>query len=121
MYPHERSLVKQYADQPFAILGINGGDELDLLKKLVQQKELTWRFWFDGDTSGPIHTQWRIQAWPTLILIDHEGVIRYRDLDGPLLDRAIERLVAVAKAEAKTETKTDTKADSKVEAKPETK
>ena len=113
MYPHERSLVKQYEGKPFAILGINGGDELDLLKKLVEQKELTWRFWFDGDTAGPIHTQWRIQAWPTLVLIDHEGVIRYRDLEEPLMDRAIERLVAAARVDVKGEAKDDTNGQAK--------
>ena len=96
MYPHERSLVTKYADKPFAILGINGGDERELAKKIVTDGEVTWPFWFDGDTSGPIHSQWNIQAWPTIYVLDHKGVIRFKDITEEHLDRAIELLLKEA-------------------------
>jgi len=37
MYPHERSLVEKYRDEPFAILGVNSDEDLDELKPVVPQ------------------------------------------------------------------------------------
>jgi len=98
MYPHERSLVEKYQGKPFAILGINGGDERELAKQIIADGDVTWPFWFDGDTSGPIHTQWNIQSWPTIVVIDHRGVIRFRDVRETQLDKAIEMLMAEAES-----------------------
>ena len=58
MYPHERSLVKQNADRPFALLGVNSDSDREVIKQTVIEKELTWRsFWNGGSTSGPISTE----------------------------------------------------------------
>ena len=35
MYPHERSLVTQYEDAPFAIVGINSDETLEKLQGLL--------------------------------------------------------------------------------------
>ena len=93
MYGHERSLVKKLADKPFALVGVNTDDDLEMIRGVVKKKNLIWRsFWDGGDMS--ISQSYGISAFPTIILIDHEGVIREinpRDLDG-----AIEELVAKA-------------------------
>ena len=104
MYPHERSLVKNLQNQPFALLGVNSDKDRDQLKEDMQKEAITWRSWFDGSTSGPIAKQWRVTGWPTLYLIYHRGVIRLtgddaRDLKK--LDAAILLLVREAKAEEK--------------------
>jgi peroxiredoxin len=99
MYPHERSLVKKMEGRPFVILGVNS-DPKDKLKQVLQKENITWRSWWDGgNTSGPIATKWNVQGWPTLYLIDHEGVIRQKWEGSPgdqALDQAIEKLVKVA-------------------------
>ena len=102
MYPHERSLVERLAAQPFAIVGVNSDDDLEALQPALKKENITWRsFWNGPDgTSGPISTRWNISGWPTLFLIDHEGVIRYKWLgapEGDVLDKAIDELVAKAK------------------------
>jgi len=102
MYPHERSLVERLADEPFAIVGVNSDPDLDELQDVLKKENITWRsFWNGPDgTGGPISTRWNVSGWPTLFLIDHEGVIRHKWLGSPgdeAMDKAIEALVAKAK------------------------
>jgi hypothetical protein len=97
MYPHERSLVKKLAGKPFALIGVNSDKNRVALQPILQQERITWRSFWDGPlgTDGPIAAKWKIDAWPSIFLIDHEGVIRYRDPDdNDALDRAIDKLVA---------------------------
>jgi hypothetical protein len=97
MYPHERSLVKRMEDKPFALLGINS-DPKDTLRKAMKQENITWRSWWDGgSTEGPIQTQWNIRGWPTTYVLDHKGVIRFRDVRDEAMDRVVEQLVAEIK------------------------
>jgi hypothetical protein len=104
MYPHERSLVKKLESKPFALLGINSDRDRDALKDVLKKEEITWRsFWNGGSTGGPISTEWNVQGWPTLYVIDHKGVIRHKHLGSPgdkVLDEEIEKLVAEAEKSA---------------------
>jgi hypothetical protein len=94
MYPHERSLVKRLAGEPFALLGINSDQDKGQLKQVMLKEEITWRSWFDGGgTSGPIATQWNVHSWPTIYVLDHEGVIRYKGVRGDAMDRAVDALM----------------------------
>ncbi|MBL8889531.1 MAG: hypothetical protein JNL67_06100 [Planctomycetaceae bacterium] len=96
MYPHERSLVSQLADKPFALLGVNSDPELERIREIVKEKNLNWRsFWNGTDgTRGPISTQWNVTGWPTIYVLDQEGVIRYKNPRGAALDEAITKLLA---------------------------
>jgi len=96
MYPHERSLVKNLAGKPFAIVGVNSDGDLDKIREIVGKKNLTWRSFWNGKrgTRGPISTKWQVRSWPTTYLLDGNGVIRFKNLRGPALDRAIESLLA---------------------------
>jgi hypothetical protein len=79
MYPHERSLVKKHADKPFVILGVNSDRDRTALKKNIINEELPWRsFWDGGTVHGPIATAWKVNAWPTIFVVDAKGVIRYK-------------------------------------------
>ena len=61
---------------------------------------------YDGGTSGPISTRWNVSGWPTIYLIDAQGIIRYKDVRGEDMDKAIEELVAELRTEKqKAETK----------------
>ena len=103
MYPHERSLVSGYASRPFAIIGVNSDRDREVLKERILEESITWRsFWNGGSTSGPISTQWNVSGWPTLYLIDHEGVIRHKGLRGDLLDEALKELVPLAEKALET-------------------
>ena len=93
MYPHERSLVKRLANQPFALIGINS-DPQDKVLAARKRERITWRsFWDGGDTSGPIASAWNVTAWPVIYILDDQGVIRYKGLRGPAIDEAIDQLL----------------------------
>jgi|SRR5579883_1699285 len=107
MYPHERSLVKNLADKPFALVGVNSDPDLDKLKPVLKEEEITWRSFTNGPkgTRGPISTEWNVRGWPTLYLIDHKGIIRHKYLGSPgdaVLDKAIEKLVGEAEKDTKS-------------------
>ena len=77
--PHERSLVKRLDEKPFALLGINADQDRDAVKPVIAKEGITWPSWWDGGSaSGPIASQWNISVWPTLYLLDGQGVVRYK-------------------------------------------
>jgi len=95
MYPHERSLVKRLANEPFALLGVNSDGSREKLKKVKERESMSWRSWFDGPgTRGAIATRWNVTGWPTIYVLDHNHVIRYKDVRGEALDAAVDTLLA---------------------------
>jgi hypothetical protein len=104
MIPHERSLVNRLQGHPFALLGVNNDRDPERLKKDLEASQVNWRSFQDqGATGGSISTAWQVKGFPTLYLIDHNGVIRKKWLGSPkpeVLDREVDRLVKAA-AEAK--------------------
>jgi hypothetical protein len=104
MYPHERSLVKKLADKPFALIGVNSDKDLKALKETLEKEEITWRSFWNGEkgTGGPISEAWNVHGWPTIYVIDHKGVIRFKNLRGDPLEKAIEKLVEEAEKDAKS-------------------
>ena len=101
MYPHERSLVKQMKDRPFALIGVNSDEDKDLLQSRMKDENITWRSFWCGLPGGwgRIPSEWGVGGWPKIYLIDHKGVIRHQDLRSEALDEAIEKLVAAAEAD----------------------
>ena len=98
MYPHERSLVERLKDEPFALIGVNSDGDPEALKKTLAEENITWRSFLDGPPGGPIAQAWNVTGWPTIYVIDAEGVIRYKHVQGDALDKAIDELIAEAKA-----------------------
>ena len=96
MYPHERSLVKQLANHPFEIVGVNSDSDLDELKDVLKEENITWRSFQNnrGEDRSSISDDWAVRGWPTVYVIDQEGVIRYKDVRGADLDKAIEGLLS---------------------------
>ncbi len=96
MYPHERSLVEQLADKPFAIIGVNSDRDLETIREVVKEKNITWRSFWNGPqgTGGPISTEWGVTGWPTIYVLDAEGKIRYKNVRGAEMDAAIATLLS---------------------------
>jgi hypothetical protein len=94
MYPHERSLVKRLAGKAFALLGINSDKNLEDLHATMVKEEITWPSWFDGgSTGGPIASLYEVRSWPSTFVLDPNGVIRFKDVRGKDLDKAVDRLL----------------------------
>ena len=84
--------MKQTSDKPFAIVGVNSDADSDLIREIAKTKNLTWQSFGDGH-EGLIAQDWCITAWPKTYLLDADGVIRYKQIYGEELDRAIEKLL----------------------------
>jgi hypothetical protein len=98
MIPHERSLVEKLKDEPFALIGMNS-DSKDVLRKAMASERITWRsFWDGGSTGGPIATRWNVHGWPSIFILDEEGVIRARDLRDDAMEKKVVELLADKKA-----------------------
>jgi thiol-disulfide isomerase/thioredoxin len=104
MVPHERAMVKRFEGKPFALLGINGDQDSDAAKRAVRERQINWRSWWDASAKNePISKTWNVRGWPTGYVIDHNGIIRYKNLRGRELEEAVERLLKEAAAGAKDE------------------
>lgn len=100
MFGHERSLVQKYLGRPFALLGVDEDNGRETLQKAQKKHDLNWRSWWDKDNA--IAGQWRVRGWPTLFLIDHKGMVRWRQEGAPEpkeLEKRIEQLVKEAESE----------------------
>jgi hypothetical protein len=103
MYPHERSLVKKLEDKPFALLGVNSDTDKEELKKAMEKEHITWRsFWNGPDgTGGPISTKWNVHGWPTIYVVDAKGVIRFKNVRGEAMEKAVDKLLAEMEKDGK--------------------
>src|SRR5262249_14827783 len=95
MIPHEKQLVKRITGRPFVLLGVSADTEAETLRSFLERKQIPWLNIFDG-RNGPNCGTWEIEGFPSIFVIDHEGVIRYRDVRGADLDDAVEKLVKEA-------------------------
>ena len=91
MYDHERSLVKRLKDKPFALVGVNYGDELEHIKTASKEKNLIWRSFFAGQDTEIIDA-YEIQGFPTILILDANGVVQ--SIGHATDDETIEKLLA---------------------------
>jgi len=97
-------------DKPFAVIGVNTNRyDPKKLKEVMDQEKLNWRSFADvsdGEGLGIISSAWNLQGTPTLFVLDHNGVIRYRWLGSPgekAIDEALHKLVKEAEGNDKKE------------------
>jgi hypothetical protein len=101
MFPHERSLVERLKNEPFALIGVNSDEDREKLKPVLDEEHITWRSFWNGPQgpSGPLSAAWNVHGWPTLYVLDAQGVIRAKDVrDEHALDTLLDGLVAEAKS-----------------------
>jgi thiol-disulfide isomerase/thioredoxin len=96
MVPHERELVQRMKGKPFVLLGVNSDESADRekAKQTVRDKQMTWPSWWDNGVRGAIQTEYNIDHWPTVYVLDANGVIRYFDVRKTELDKAVDALLA---------------------------
>ena len=99
MIPHEKALVQRLQDEPFVLLGINSDDSETYHKKRAEMG-VTWPSLNDESVTPSISTSWGVEGWPTIYILDHKGVIRFKVLRGEEMDAAVDQLLAEMKADA---------------------
>lgn len=80
MVPAITDFTKKHKDDPIAYVGINGDTERSLALHTIQRFNITWRNFWDGTlgTDGPLAQTWNVHGWPTIIILDAKGLIRYK-------------------------------------------
>ena len=87
-----RKLAEMFPAESFSVVGVFGGRDLEAGRSEAEQRGMTWRsFWDSRD--GPIAKEWNVRGWPDVWVLDRQVVIRHRDLRGPELRSAVERLL----------------------------
>jgi thiol-disulfide isomerase/thioredoxin len=93
MLPHERELYEKHADDPFVMISISADDDKQEVIEFQKNEPMPWTNWYEGP-GGELMTQWNIRYFPTIYVIDSNGVIRYKDVRGEALDQAVATLLA---------------------------
>jgi hypothetical protein len=86
--------VTRLEGKPFVLLGVNNDNDREAVRQVIAVKHLTWRSWWDG--GGEIAERWHVKEWPTMYVLDTQGVVRYRVRGAAELDQAVGRLLREA-------------------------
>jgi thiol-disulfide isomerase/thioredoxin len=109
LVPHEKALVEKFNARPLVLVGVNGDEDRETVKTVSAKEGITWRSFWNGGWRQGIPVQWGIRGWPTLYVIDGNGVIRDNGLvffqeslyGSTTPDKMIEALVAEAEKASK--------------------
>jgi tRNA A-37 threonylcarbamoyl transferase component Bud32/peroxiredoxin len=103
-YASDRALVVKFKGKPFALLGVNCDETQADALRVVAKEKINWRSWWDGE-GGRLTKQWQANTLPQVFVLDHKGVIRYKNLRGAELEAAVTKLVKEREAELKKNSK----------------
>ncbi len=89
--PHFRDLLKPEAQKtaPCVVLEVNTDATREPVRKAIAAGDITWPCWFDGGTEGPITLAWGISSFPSIFVLDPQGVIRSKGLRGETTAAAV--------------------------------
>jgi thiol-disulfide isomerase/thioredoxin len=83
LVPVERVLAERMKGKPFTFIGVNGDYSVSAAKRAMEHEQMTWpSFWNGkGGSDGPISSTWNVSGWPTVYVIDANGIIQF-EFDG---------------------------------------
>jgi len=92
-YPYQRQMLERYKDRNVVLLGVNSDTELETIQKAKERDGLHFRTWWDESPWGPINQAW-VRSWPTVFILDEDGVIRHVDKRKEEIIKAVDELLA---------------------------
>ena len=101
-YPYQRAILDLFEEEDVALLGVNSDAELETIVEAKKEERLAYRTWWDGHSQpdaeivaaeGPIATEWGVYGWPTIFVLDEEGVILHVNKRGGALIETIDKLL----------------------------
>jgi thiol-disulfide isomerase/thioredoxin len=98
-----RDLNKRYAkEKAFVMISVSVHDEENVWRDFTVKNQMVWPQAFDRDNK--IQRAFEVNRFPTYILIDHEGIMRFRvtgsgfDREATLIDAIHKAIKVVAKS-----------------------
>lgn len=95
--PNVISVYEKYRSQGFEIIGVNLDNEKDKDNALgyIKENAIGWNHIFSGlDWNDPNATAYKVNGIPATILVDGNGIIRYKYIRGEeLLTEKIQKLL----------------------------
>lgn len=96
MIPHEREMVEKLKEKPFTLISISADAEKETLEKFLESTKMPWTHWWTGQ-GGSVLKEMEVRFFPTIYVLDGEGVIRYKNVRDKQLEEAVDKLLAEAK------------------------
>ena len=74
--PILRDLNKRFSSKGFQLIGVSSDDDEDVWKTFIAAQKMDWSEYID--LSGTVQESFKIESFPTYIVLDKDGVIRFR-------------------------------------------
>ena len=74
--PILRNLNKKYAGKAFQLVGVSSDDDEDVWRTFTEAQHMDWQEYID--LSGTVLEAFKIESFPTYVVLDKDGVIRFR-------------------------------------------
>lgn len=97
--PELRNLHKKYSKEPsFVLIGISSDSEDEVWRDFTAKNKMLWTQYRDKDRK--IQRAFGVRAFPTYVIIDHEGIVQHRSVGmtwsrAASLDDAIKKAVKI--------------------------
>ncbi len=95
MIPHERDMVERLKNKPFTLVSISADAKKETLKAFLAKESMPWTHWW-SEPEGKSMELLNIQHYPTIYVLDTKGVIRFTEIRGEELEKAVNSLLKEA-------------------------
>lgn len=89
-----QKLSEQHGPDRLRLLGINFDRDREGARNFVKEHNLAWPSWWASDLGDAIGLLSPSRGLPDNVLIDHRGLLRFRNLSGDALEQAVATLLA---------------------------
>ncbi|HSG27398.1 MAG TPA: redoxin family protein, partial [Candidatus Krumholzibacterium sp.] len=92
--PNVKKVYEEYGRKGFDIVGISLDNDCGKLEEFVKTEEMKWRQVCDGQGwKAELGQKYAVASIPATLLLDRDGVIRYKNLRGDELVKAVKELI----------------------------
>ena len=71
-----RNMNKKFNGQPLVMISVSSDSDDDKWRAFVDKEKMVWPQHLDRDRK--IHRAFAVRAWPTYVVVDQEGIVRFR-------------------------------------------
>lgn len=93
--PEVREIYREFHERGFEIVGVSLDESAEDLAHVLKDYAIPWPVAFEGKRwDNPLANLYRVYQIPTTYLLDQAGTIRFRNVEGEELRRALTELLA---------------------------